>query len=691
MAQDESTFVRSPYDLPTFQRRLRHVRSISLKNLQCKSFKGKDITQLEVYFTLHVDSKLKEFYRSEVITGSLNPSWQSFDMSRFEEMIDIQTKYFYLRIWVKDRRTADSIPYLLVDWLINLTGLVYFSDKVQHDKYKNVPNRVVVGMFDKYFVAVETAMSPDKDMWLVDPTAVKNSYNINSLSRIYTVLRAISQMQVSVKRVHNSIEDKLLSSQEKSKKLAAREELVLKVGQLKNELAWQMNKLQQQKDVHDNCQKIKAERSHDLKVKFHQLEKNRSNLEEKRKTYFQVREKYIKENYQLLIRRKQLISELTTYIYPITETQDSKLCICGVHLPNSEQFQGQDDMRNSVALGYTCHLVLMMSQILDFPLRYPMEHNSSRSTITDHIHSKLTDKDKMFPLYAKGKEKFQFNYGVFLLNKNISQLRFYCGLGTTDLRLTLPNVKSMLESRLGIKCEDQETGRVRLDLKDNLSIPSNEKTETVSSLASGGKNSAKHPEEVELERALNGKQRHRKDSNSFEKENIPVLLTDIKVKQAEHNLSDGEEMFQPSADNFFKLKTTPFNDDSANNSSCGSFTEHANGMITYGRNFSLSPSPGSGENNISTENNKSSENDLLSNHAPTSTKGADSKASLGSCDDISFSEDASENSKAPPIESSCDNITASATVLGVHSSTSAGNHSDYQPSKSLDTQTNNGT
>lgn len=27
-----------------------------------------------------------------------------------------------------------------------------------------------------------------------------------------------------------------------------------------------------------------------------------------------------------------------------------------------------------------------------------------------------------FPLYAKGKEKFQFNYGVFLLNKNISQV-----------------------------------------------------------------------------------------------------------------------------------------------------------------------------------------------------------------------------------------------------------------------------
>ena len=27
-----------------------------------------------------------------------------------------------------------------------------------------------------------------------------------------------------------------------------------------------------------------------------------------------------------------------------------------------------------------------------------------------------------FPLFSKGKERFQFNYGVYLLNKNIAQV-----------------------------------------------------------------------------------------------------------------------------------------------------------------------------------------------------------------------------------------------------------------------------
>lgn len=49
-----------------------------------------------------------------------------------------------------------------------------------------------------------------------------------------------------------------------------------------------------------------------------------------------------------------------------------------------------------------------------------------------------------FPLYSKGKDKLQFNYGVYLLNKNIAQLRWYCNLTTSDLRTTLPNLLALL-------------------------------------------------------------------------------------------------------------------------------------------------------------------------------------------------------------------------------------------------------
>lgn len=51
-----------------------------------------------------------------------------------------------------------------------------------------------------------------------------------------------------------------------------------------------------------------------------------------------------------------------------------------------------------------------------------------------------------FPLYTGGKEreKLHFNYGVFLLNKNIAQMRWYCGIPTPDLRPTLANLHFLL-------------------------------------------------------------------------------------------------------------------------------------------------------------------------------------------------------------------------------------------------------
>jgi len=42
----------------------------------------------------------------------------------------------------------------------------------------------------------------------------------------------------------------------------------------------------------------------------------------------------------------------------------------------------------------------------------------------DFAIEKVAEKDRQFPLYNKGKERIQFYYGTFLLNKNIAQVRF---------------------------------------------------------------------------------------------------------------------------------------------------------------------------------------------------------------------------------------------------------------------------
>lgn len=65
-----------------------------------------------------------------------------------------------------------------------------------------------------------------------------------------------------------------------------------------------------------------------------------------------------------------------------------------MHLPNSEDFVGVNETSLNVALGFTAHLVQMLSSIIDIPLRYPVIHHGSRSKIVDHIADKIPDKDR---------------------------------------------------------------------------------------------------------------------------------------------------------------------------------------------------------------------------------------------------------------------------------------------------------
>lgn len=135
-------------------------------------------------------------------------------------------------------------------------------------------------------------------------------------------------------------------------------------------------------------------------------------------------------------------------IYPIRQINAVKYHINGVYLPDSDILADCSDTGLSVALGYVSHVLLMCASFLQVPLRYPIVHLGSRSYIIDHISSALVnEKDREFPLYTKGKDRMQFNYAVYLLNKNIAQLRLLCGQQTPDLRATLPNLLTFLQGK----------------------------------------------------------------------------------------------------------------------------------------------------------------------------------------------------------------------------------------------------
>ncbi|XP_023695964.1 UV radiation resistance-associated gene protein isoform X2 [Paramormyrops kingsleyae] len=467
-------------------RRLRHLRSIAARNIVNKN--GSPL--LDTFFTLHLcqeDRISRGFYKSEVIRDSLNPTWRSLDFGMLPDLLDTSVSCFVVRIW----GGREEQYQLLIEWKVNLDGLRYTGQQIRSRN----PNEIIFGLNDGYYAAdfdnKDHSERKKSSLLQVDQSSVRNSYSVFSLLRLHTAQRAIKQTQVTVQRIGKEIEEKLRTTAACTERKKERECMQLRISILRSELERQRKALGREVDVRQK-EKAQLQRKEEaFSSKRQSLEMEKDSLKEQQKECTSKRELFLKTNAQLTFRCRQLLSELS-YIYPIDMNSQNDFVICGVKLPNSEDFQAlshspvdfchcygstnlfsckhtKDDGSVAVALGYTAHLVLMISCFLQIPLRYPVIHKGSRSSIKDTITDKLTEKEREFPLYPRG-ERFQFEYGVYLLNKNIAQLRYQHGLSTPDLRQTLPNLKNFLEHGLLVRCDRHGvSGSIPVPSKSQLS------------------------------------------------------------------------------------------------------------------------------------------------------------------------------------------------------------------------------
>uniref|UniRef100_A0A665W4L5 C2 domain-containing protein n=1 Tax=Echeneis naucrates TaxID=173247 RepID=A0A665W4L5_ECHNA len=429
------------------QRRLRHLRSIAARNIVNKN--GSPL--LDTYFTLHLcieDRISRGFYKSEVIRDSLNPTWRSLDFGMLPDLLDTSVSCFVVRIWGGQEEQYQ----LLIEWKVNLDGLRYTGQQIRSRN----SNEIIFGLNDGYYAAdfdqKDHSERKKNSLLQVDQSSVRNSYSVFSLLRLHTAQRAIKQTQVTVQKIGKEIEEKLRTTATCTERKKERECMQLRITVLRSELQRQRKALGREIDLRQKERAQLQKKEEAFSAQHDCLKEEKESLTKLQKECTAKREQFLKSNAQLTFRCRQLLSELS-YIYPIDVVSWTVyFVICGVKLPNSEDFQAKDDGSVAVALGYTAHLVLMISCFLQIPLRYPVIHKGSRSSIKDTITDRLTEKEREFPLYPRG-ERFHFEYGVYLLNKNIAQLRYQHGLTTPDLQQTLPNLKNFLEHGLMVKCD----------------------------------------------------------------------------------------------------------------------------------------------------------------------------------------------------------------------------------------------
>ncbi|KAG5887925.1 hypothetical protein JTB14_003021 [Gonioctena quinquepunctata] len=491
--------------LITQQFRLRHVYQIIGFNL-CPETAG------SFYFTLHLTTMCAPFYTSEHLKNP-HPKWEELNLKDMpngsascvvlriwqhddngadkivltwgvhfsglcyigHKIADIQPKYFknqsvifymqggfytsHLAVKTGLRKPIPFIKNLnLIDTL--RSKVIYKRIAINAGRHEIQNSYNIEKLRRLQYLQIQIRKKGADVQNIRDKINVLNSYNVGS-ERENPALETVSSSSLSsVRYAPQLLTMNSLNKMLKEKPTTLQKQKMAKISRDIEVAKFKARLLSQEKDkksvmIRASKQKYleimeeNGERESDLMENYRILSKGSEKLKEYKKNILQHREMYSNIHVQLQQRRCQLLKQLSG-IYPIDKTPDDKFSILGIHLPNSDVLADCSDTGLSVALGYIAHILIMISTFLQVPLRYPVTNYGSRSYITDNISSLLPDKDKDFPLFTRGKDKVQFTYAVYLLNKNLAQFRWLLGMNTADLRATLRNLLTFLQGPIDL-------------------------------------------------------------------------------------------------------------------------------------------------------------------------------------------------------------------------------------------------
>ncbi|XP_015594741.1 UV radiation resistance-associated gene protein isoform X2 [Cephus cinctus] len=452
--------------LATQQLRLRSLIQIIGYNLRTE---GK-YEKRYFYYTIHRTNMSSPLYTSEPIDNT-SPRWACLEVPTLHATGHSAASEIVLRLWRRTVVDATTTDVVVFAWGISFTGLAYIGPKLSMNLQNVLKDNSLIfhlhgGFFTPSYCLVNT---PEPKRYLhinVNASEIRDSYTVNKLSSLRSKMQALKQQSESVrvlreriasgediqvqKYPHSSLnrllQPKRLTREKKIEILRIKKDLEVakfRTKLLEQERVRKMGELRTLNQLHASILETNQDHGSDLMGRYRELNRDIERLREWKQSHAETRETFVQTTGQLAYRRRQLVSELDL-IYPITREEDGKFMINDVHLPDSEELDSSNDTQVAVALGSVAHVTLMIANFLNVPTRYPIIHSGSRSKIIDHITDSLPDKDRQFPLFARGKDKLQFHYAVYLLNKNIAQLRWYCGLPTVDLRTTLMNLTSLI-------------------------------------------------------------------------------------------------------------------------------------------------------------------------------------------------------------------------------------------------------
>lgn len=386
----------------------------------------------DVFFSLHCDGEEDPIYISEVGERAINFNFRFFDLSRNGPSVT-RLSQLKIRIWAKLRMSWS----LLLSQDIDLRSLHYLGS-LRNQRFP--PNCLIFHLEDGMYSLDLASKRPEPKQTSTLPSS---SYNaLMKLSNLNNSIQdALATREALTAQINSLLErtpDNPVPQAQESARLASNyvtaQRRALRAAQTRRDHL--QTSIQARREAIKEGRSVQSRAAEDVEHAQSKLPASRSLISVTRESIHGQRRR---------------ICENLAHIFPITPSSSGaplSFSICGIPLPNSDYDPSSSTSTEdslSAGLGYVAQLTHMLQFYLCVPLPYPVSPYGSRSSVRDDI-SMLPEAQRNFPLFLRGgaTAQYRFDYGWFLLNKDIETLCVAAGLKIVDIRHTLPNLKYLL-------------------------------------------------------------------------------------------------------------------------------------------------------------------------------------------------------------------------------------------------------
>lgn len=415
--------------------------------------KLEDITAVrmaDTFFTLHAEGQEEPIYISEIAEKAMNPNFKFFDLGPCGPGITRLDK-LTIRVWAKSESMSDW--QYLMDYTVQFRSLQFIGKRLGNFRHPLPQNCVLFHMTDGIYTSFidlpasertrQEVLAPPKQN--PDGRALSTS-SYDALMRLSTLDDCIQDALVTRDRIADEIESILEANRESLHQIEQVPETEDSLRTLEGAVEAERRRVKAVRRKRDDLKatiQLRRDKIHSGMTQQHNLD---ASLPENRSKHKEMIELVDKLEDDIIGQRRRVCEDLVK-LYPIEPVPGKSLSftIRGLHLPNSEFDDVKEDV-TAAALNYVGQVVSQLCPYLSVALPYPISLLGSISTIEDPLAMGHNNQNnpRTYPLYMKGVVRYRFEYGVFLLNKNIEILSNALGLRPMDVRQTLPNLKYLL-------------------------------------------------------------------------------------------------------------------------------------------------------------------------------------------------------------------------------------------------------